>query len=73
MEKNVGNTDKLARILIGAVAGVISLAILGGMIETTMLLSPVLGLVALIMLVTGFTNTCPIYRALGMSTLRSSR
>jgi cobalamin biosynthesis protein CbiG len=73
METNVGGTDGIVRILIGAVAGIVSLAILAGAVDLAPILSLVLGLVAIIMLVTGSMNTCPIYSALGISTFRKSR
>lgn len=68
MVTNVGATDKSVRTIIGALAGVISLAILAGQLSAPEILSPVLGLVALIMLGTAATSSCPVYSALGMST-----
>jgi len=68
MAKNVGDTDRLARIVLGAVLGTVSLAILGGAIEAAPVISAVLGVLALILLVTGATSTCGLYSALGIST-----
>jgi hypothetical protein len=68
MERNVGSTDALVRIALGAVLGLASLAILGNALDAPMLLSPVLGVVAAIMLTTGLTNTCGLYSVLGVRT-----
>jgi hypothetical protein len=73
MEQNVGNTDGLVRIVVGAVAGLVSLGIVSGTVGLPAILSPVLGLVAVILLVTGATNTCPLYSVLGLNTLRRAR
>ncbi|SIR92762.1 YgaP family membrane protein [Natronorubrum thiooxidans] len=68
MEHNVGKTDQLVRIALGAILGLVSLAILGGVISTTMVLAPILGVVSLVLLATGLTSTCGLYSALGIST-----
>jgi len=68
MDVNVGATDKSVRTLTGAIAGVLSLAILAGQLTVPALASPVLGVVALIMLGTAATRSCPVYSMLGMST-----
>lgn len=68
MEQNVGSTDALVRVLLGALLGVASLAILGGYVEGAAVLSPVLGLAAAALLATGLTNTCGLYGALGLDT-----
>ena len=41
MEKNVGSNDKVVRIVVGAVAGVLSLAVLGGQVGLPTVASPV--------------------------------
>lgn len=68
MEKNVGQVDSLARIGIGAVLGVVSLLVLGGTVGGPTILSPVLGLAAVLLLVTGVTGTCGLYSLLGVRT-----
>jgi len=68
MERNVGSTDALVRVLVGALLGAASLAVLGGYVEAAAILSPVLGLAAVLLLATGLTNTCGVYGALGVST-----
>jgi ammonia channel protein AmtB len=74
MEQNVGSSDKLLRTAFGAIAGIVSLAILANFVSAPAALSPVLGLVAIIMLVTGTMGTCPIYSLLGVNSCsRGSR
>ena len=68
MDINVGATDRSVRTVIGATTGALSLAILGGQLSVPTLASPVLGVVALIMLGTAATRTCPAYSVLGTST-----
>lgn len=68
MEQNVGATDQLVRTVLGAGAGAISLAVLAGALSAPVVLSPVLGIISVILLVTGVTGTCGLYSALGVST-----
>jgi hypothetical protein len=68
MSKNVGATDRQLRTLLGAVLGLGSFAILGGMLSLPMLLAPVLGFVSLVMLGTAATQTCGLYSVLGVDT-----
>ena len=68
MEQNVGSTDKLVRTLIGAVAGTASLAILAGALSAPTILSPVLGVIAIMALGTAATGSCGLYSVLGVST-----
>lgn len=68
MEQNVGYTDKIFRILLGALTGTASLAILGGYLELAKIYSPILGVISLILLATAFTGRCGLYKALGMNT-----
>jgi len=68
MDINVGATDKSVRTLIGAIAGALSLAILAGQLAAPALASPVLGVIALIMLGTAATRSCPVYSVVGMNT-----
>jgi tetrahydromethanopterin S-methyltransferase subunit C len=68
MAQNVGATDGTIRIGLGAIAGLVSLAILAGPLSLPALASPVLGLVAVILLGTGVTGVCPLYSVLGMDT-----
>ena len=43
MDQNVGSMDKKLRTLVGAAAGVVSLAVLAGAAPLPTILSPVLG------------------------------
>jgi hypothetical protein len=69
---NVGETDRMVRIGIGALAGLISLAILANVVQLPELASPVLGLAAVVLLGTGYTGMCPIYSLLGVDTCSAS-
>lgn len=71
MQRNVGSTDSAVRIAIGAVLGALSLAVLANLVPLPALASPVLGVIALIALVTGATRTCGLYSLLGVRTDRS--
>jgi hypothetical protein len=68
METNVGLIDQKVRTLVGAVAGLLSLAILADMASLPEIASPVLGVVAIIMLGTAATGTCGLYSLLGIDT-----
>lgn len=68
MEINVGATDRSVRTTIGAIAGILSLATLAGELAIPTLASPVLGVVALVMLGTAATQSCPVYTVVGVST-----
>lgn len=60
MKKNVGNTDRWIRIVLGI--ALLSLVVfLDGGIRW-------IGLIGLIPLITGILNYCPIYALLGIST-----
>mgnify|MGYP006276403363 FL=1 len=68
MDTNVGSMDRKLRTLIGAVAGLVSLAVLANALSLPEVASPVLGVVALVMLGTAATGTCGLYSLLGVST-----
>ncbi|NHN43350.1 DUF2892 domain-containing protein [Halorubellus sp. JP-L1] len=69
MEQNVGRTDGIGRVVLGGILGVVSLAILADAVGgAPVVLSPVLGALSLILLVTGATNTCGVYSLLGIDT-----
>lgn len=75
MKENVGDTDGLVRMALGAVAGAISLVVLAQqqgmlseMVPLPAIASPVLGLIAIVLLATGFTSKCALYSALGIDT-----
>jgi len=66
MKKNVGSTDKMIRF--GAVALILILYVTGVIAGGIALL---LGIVAFVLLVTGFFGICPLYGACGISTKQS--
>jgi hypothetical protein len=68
MERNVGATDRRLRTALGALTGIASLAVLAGTVLAPAVLSPVLGLVALIVLGTAATGTCGVYSLIGVDT-----
>ena len=65
MTKNMGSADKLLRVLIAAVVG-----ILYYMDKITGTLAYVLMAIAIILLVTSLINFCPLYRLLGINTCK---
>lgn len=68
METNVGDMDSKIRIGLGAVSGAVSLAILGNFVQTEAIVAPVLGVLSIALLATGFTSKCGLYKALGINT-----
>lgn len=63
LTQNVGTLDRIARLGLGAVLGVVFLA---GIIAAP--LSWLVGLLSVIMLATGALGSCPIYTLLGVRT-----
>lgn len=70
MKQNVGLLDKRVRTALGAVFGTVSLLTLFGGVGLPLpaLAAPVLGIIALVMLGTAATGTCPAYSLLGVDT-----
>ena len=68
LKETVGSKDAKVRFVLGAIAGAVSLAILGEYLQVNQIWSPVLGVIALIALGTAYTGMCPIYSLLGMDT-----
>ncbi len=65
MKKNMGSADKIIRVVIAAVIGILFyLDYVSGT------LAYVLMAVAIILLVTSLVNFCPLYRLLGRSTCK---
>ncbi|MFW5938660.1 MAG: YgaP family membrane protein [Halanaeroarchaeum sp.] len=75
MNKNVGGYDRIGRFVIGAILLVVGIAGYVGMVRVAVgpvpqaLMSLVLVLIGAILLVTGFTQRCPINSVLGLNTL----
>jgi len=63
MKKNMGSTDKIIRLVLAALIAV--LYITNVIIGTWAI---VLGILAVILLVTGLVGVCPLYKLLGIST-----
>ena len=68
MEENVGGNDRLARIVVGAVLGLASLGILADLVPAQMILSPIFGVLALMLLATAYTKKCKCNELLGRDT-----
>jgi len=66
-KKNVGTVDRVLRI---AAAVVIAILYFAGLISGT--LAIVLGIVAVVLLVTGLLAWCPAYSLLGLSTFKKA-
>lgn len=74
MERNVGNTDRLVRMVLGTVAIVGAVALFGGVgglsgTVGTIVAPLILAVVGAILVVTGYTQSCPAYQLLGLRTL----
>ncbi|WP_256298532.1 YgaP family membrane protein [Haloarchaeobius salinus] len=76
MELNVGSTDRLVRLGLGSVLLVVAIVVGSGVVSVgngtvaTVGAPLVLAIVGLVLLVTGYTRTCPAYSLLGVRTLR---
>jgi hypothetical protein len=75
MQKNVGNTDRLVRLVVGGVLAVVGLAQLGGVISLAagtlgLAVGVVAVLVGLVLVGTGYTQACLLYRPLGINTAK---
>lgn len=68
MEKNVGSTDKMVRMALGAILGLASLGILAEYVPGPEIASPVLGVLAVVLLATGYFGTCALYSMIGVDT-----
>jgi hypothetical protein len=65
MNANVGNADKLIRLVLAVVAAVVAFSVGAGSA-----LGIVLLVVAAVLLVTAAVGFCPLYRVIGMSTCK---
>jgi hypothetical protein len=68
MKRNLGNTDKVIRILAAIVVAVLYF---GNFISGTIAL--VFGLIAIIFVITSFINFCPLYGILGINTFKKNK
>jgi len=67
MKKNVGNIDKIIRFIVALVA------IWAGYSLVSSPWNYVLYIVAIIMVITAFISTCPIWLITGINTIKSSK
>lgn len=67
MKKNIGNTDKLVRLVIALVISVLYFA---NIITGT--LAVVLGVVAVVLVATALLNFCGLYAVMGFSTCKTN-
>ena len=66
MKKNMGNTDRMVRIILAAIIAILFLT------QTiTGTLGIVLVMIAAILLLTGFISFCPLYTILGIKTCKN--
>jgi len=65
MKKNMGQIDRIIRL---ALAVLVAVLYFTGVISGTWAI--ILGILAVIFLVTGLVGTCPLYKVLGISTLK---
>lgn len=68
MTRNMGNLDRLIRIIL---AILVIILYISGQITGTALI--ILGLVAAIFIATSFLGYCPLYHILGISTKKSKK
>lgn len=77
MERNVGGSDKTARIVLGVLLGIVSMAVVawGGVFGTTtqIVVAALALVVALVLLATASAESCPINSAIGRNTYRGGR
>ena len=67
MKKNVNSVDKVIRILLAVVFGILILTN-----QVAGILAIILGVLALVLLLTSFLSFCPIYALLNISTIKKS-
>lgn len=67
LEPNVGDLDRLLRLIFGIYGMLMGFLFIRGVVGI------ILGIVSLILLITGFTRFCGIYKLLGISTIRKDR
>jgi uncharacterized membrane protein YkgB len=66
MEKNMSKTDGIIRLIVAvAIIALWYFGVVGGILLT------VLSIVAVIFIITGFINFCPLYAALGIRTRKA--
>jgi hypothetical protein len=79
MKKNVGGTDRLARLVIGPVLVLVGIAGYAGLLSLAVgplpqaLTSVIVFLIGTVLLVTGLVQKCPLNRLLKLNTYRQKQ
>lgn len=68
MKQNVGGRDRLARLSVGVILGIVGLALLAGYVPGGRLVGAIVLLAAAVLLVTGWARRCPVNGAAGIDT-----
>lgn len=68
MKKNMGTIDRSIRTLIAVIVGILYFT---GQISGTAAI--ILGILAIVFLLTSFVGTCPLYLPMGLSTRRDAK
>lgn len=68
MDRNVGGTDRIARLVVGPLAALAGLALVLGVVGSNTLAGAALFLVGAILTGTGLARQCLIYRVFGVDT-----
>ena len=68
MKKNMGSVDRTVRTIIAVIVGILYFT---GQISGTVAI--VLGILALVFLLTSFIGTCPLYLPFGLSTRKGAK
>lgn len=69
MERNVGNLDRIVRIVVGVLAAVAGVVAVAGYWQAGAVVGGVTLLVGAILLATGTIRRCPIYAGTGIDTV----
>lgn len=74
MQKNVGSTDRLIRIIVGAILIIVAVVSLAGMALIGLGgWAWLIGLVGVVMAATGLINFCPAYTLIGINTCKTGQ
>ncbi|MCJ7450760.1 MAG: DUF2892 domain-containing protein [Candidatus Nanohaloarchaeota archaeon QJJ-9] len=71
MEKNVGNMDRIVRLVLGVLLVALAAVSYFGVTEMVsfgMEINAVAAVVGVVLVVTGFLKTCPLYSVVGFDT-----
>lgn len=68
MKKNMSGTDRIVRIIVAIVV-----AVLYYMDQISGIVAIILGILAVVFLLTAFVGTCPLYLPFGLSTKKATK